>query len=454
MALDISTIITTSKKDDKSFGILKNVMASIPLESFQPPARVLKDFETVSLGRDVTPQDQYSSGRCWIFAAMNILRRRIILTKTDLPPSFNLSHSFIYFYSLLEKCNKVLELSYVLIKKRKIPIDSYKFYDIAGTHIRDGGSFDMFIALLEKYGIVPLEIYPDTFQSRHSHRLLDLLSLLVKQAVILISKDEDFDTVKKMTLQKVFDVLSIFLGVPPKSFTYDWPSTNGFKKFVRGGESATTMKDSNNNKISPLSFYKKYISKHMNKNSMITISNDPRRKSFQWLAPYNSCEVIPSQKVNINNIDNHVFELSYNITNLDDIKRAIIRSLKNKKAVLISGDVDRFFNQHNNLMAYEASSIPRLFDIDIWNMDKADTLEAHITRNNHIMTIIGYDKKNNIWEIENSWGNSSPITMSGEWFDRFSIQYIIEKKFLDKEIQSKIKESHIPTKPNVDLWFN
>ena len=442
MALDIRKIQheDSKKNDDKAFGILKNVMASNHLDSFLPTTKVIKDFKTVSLGRDsITSQNQYSSGRCWIFTGINLLRRSMILANSKLPPSFNLSHSFIYFYALLEQCNKVLEMSNVLIKDRKVPIDSLKFRYIAGTGLHDGGSYDTFVALIKKYGIVPLDIYPDTFQSRHTSTLLSLLSTVVKQGVVLMSENEDFKKVKDSIMIKIHHILSIFLGSPPSSFEYGWPTKNGSKKFAGGALDSFT----------PESFYKKQVVMHMK--TLIAVTNDPRKKAYHWIALYNSCEVIP-KGIDIKKLDNYVFELVYNLDNVSDIKVAILRSLKAKKAVQVSCDVDNFFNKDSNLMAYEASSIPRIFDVDVWNMKKINTLETNIINNSHIVTVIGYDKSNDIWEVENSWGDSKPITLSGSWFDRFVLYVYLEKKFLNKEIQTKIKETPLPTKPNYDVW--
>ena len=75
---------------------------------------------SIKLSKKLIATEQKQSGRCWIFAAINILRYAMI-KKYSLPNSFELSQNYIYFYDRLERTNYVLNR---LIETRDKPYNS------------------------------------------------------------------------------------------------------------------------------------------------------------------------------------------------------------------------------------------------------------------------------------------------------------------------------------------
>ena len=438
-----------SSSDNAS--LLKNVMSRHDIDELMPEVPVTREFKTVTLKRSVvTAQDQAESGRCWIFSAINVLRREII-RKKKLPPVFNLSHAYVYFYSLYEKCNAVLEKVYY-INNQQMSLDTFQFRFNSGISLDDGGYYITFCKLLRKYGIVPIEVFPDNFQATHSKSLKKILTIILKQTALEIykTKGKNKEILVEKAMSKVHTTLCTFLGTPPDSFNYVWPTATGsaqFENTYTGGGGGITTKT-----FSPLQFFKKNVETHLDDKNSIELKQDPRKKYNTWICPFNTEEMLPND-IDVSNLRDFIYQVSFNVKNISDIKEAILKSLHGKRAVQITCDIENFFNRRLNLMAREASTIPRLFDVDIWNMTKKELLESTLIHDNHIMTVIGYDAATDYWEVENSWGNLSPIAMSGVWFDRLLfVKCSRAKKNICKKLRSAIETISVPGKPNADKW--
>ena len=115
--------------------------------------------------------NQKKSGRCWIFAGLNILREEVA-KKYDIE-DFELSQNYIAFYDKLEKCNYFLN-SVIELSGRDIDDRLLSFILMRG--IEDGGQWDMFVNVVKKYGVVPKNTYPETFQSENTKEIDNILN--------------------------------------------------------------------------------------------------------------------------------------------------------------------------------------------------------------------------------------------------------------------------------------
>ncbi|CAJ0917831.1 18729_t:CDS:2 [Entrophospora sp. SA101] len=122
--------------------------------------------------------NQKSSGRCWLFAATNVLR--LILMKKYKLEEFELSQSYLFFYDKFEKANYFLEN---IISLAGEDVDSRLVQYLIQDPVSDGGQWDMIINLLEKYGVVPKSVFPESFSSSSSSHL----NLLFTERQILVS---------------------------------------------------------------------------------------------------------------------------------------------------------------------------------------------------------------------------------------------------------------------------
>ena len=120
--------------------------------------------------------DQKSSGRCWLFTGLNVMRARII--KDYNLGEFTLSQSFVSFYDQLEKSNLFLQS---IIDYAKEPIDSRQNTWLFQHPLSDGGTFSGVQDLVMKYGIVPSEVFPESYNANNTSKMADIISLKLRQ---------------------------------------------------------------------------------------------------------------------------------------------------------------------------------------------------------------------------------------------------------------------------------
>ncbi|MCX7831257.1 MAG: hypothetical protein N2445_09425, partial [Acidobacteria bacterium] len=181
--------------------------------------KTLKDdtlFTKVIDTGKITNQEQ--SGRCWLFAGLNVVRPQII-KKYNLE-EFELSQAYIQFWDKLERANRTLEIAKAL---KNEPADSRKNALLLQKPIEDGGDWNYVIYLVSKYGLVPKNVMPDTQQASHTGQMNRLLSTVMRKGIKAIREAktaEEENNAKMETLKQVYKILVLCLGEPPK--TFDW----------------------------------------------------------------------------------------------------------------------------------------------------------------------------------------------------------------------------------------
>lgn len=442
-----ASAITNAALDDPN-ALLRNALSSRSLQSLMPNLPVNRTF-AITLGRDVKAQNQAQSGRCWIFANINSLRR-VMVKRYGWASDFTLSPAFVYFYALMEQCNTALEISHEQAG-RGVRLGSCEYLNEVWRPT-DGGDVHAFMALLQKYGACPRELYPDTQPAQHSAIIGQTLRNMLHAAAIEILDTgptsspslarAQFDALKLRVLKSVHRTLSAFLGRPPTRFRFvpRLAAAGGSKAFEAsdpvfqaGGKTMGKSKGVGNSghaeDLTPLQFFDKYVSGVMESGHRVHVCNDPRHPLNTWVAPQRSVVILapstPSHPPHLRHIDNLVGNLFWNM-GPRAMKAATLKSLSAGRPVIFACDVSKFYNPRIGFMGKDASSVPRLFpgSADAWEMASqpathARAMNADIVEANHEMTFIGMDAETDTWEVENSWGAVKPITMSGAWFDRF-----------------------------------
>lgn len=101
--------------------------------------------------------NQRRSGRCWMFASLNTLRYEL-MHKWGLD-DFEFSETYLFFWDAMEKSNAYLEN---VLSTLDEPTDSRLFQEVNYGPADDGGWWQMFAALVDKYGLVPKNAYPES----------------------------------------------------------------------------------------------------------------------------------------------------------------------------------------------------------------------------------------------------------------------------------------------------
>lgn len=379
-----------------------------------------------SIDIDTLPAtNQKSSGRCWIFAGCNILREEIA-QKYNLD-NFEVSQNYVAFYDKLEKCNYFMKK---VIELRHANKDDRTYSHILEKGIEDGGQWDMFVSIINKYGIVPKDSFEETYQSSNTKEVINLLNKYLRKFAFDIRKMEE-DEIKKLyenAIKDIYTILCNCFGIPPKTFTFE---------YVDKVKNYNIIKD-----ITPLEFLNSYI--NIDLNDYISIINSPTQDK-----PFNKTYTVK----HLGNVVEGKPVMYLNLE-MNEFKKLVIEQLKNKELVWFGSDCGKCSIKTDGVWDDLSFREQELFGVDL-NISKEAMLDMRHSAMNHAMVITGVNLDDDIptkWKIENSWGdkeaNKGYYVASDSWFDKYVYQAVINKKYLTaKQIEL------LETKPiEIEPW--
>ncbi len=360
--------------------------------------------------------NQKSSGRCWGFAGLNLLR--ISLAERYNIKDFEFSQNYFMFCDKLEKSNYFLEN---IIETVKEPYDSRLIMHLLDNPIQDGGQWDMFVNLIEKYGVLPQSVMPESFQSSQSMMMNRLLTRKLREFAWVLrklnkkgKKSTDLRKEKESMLKTIYSMLCVCLGNPPEIF--DWQVRDKNKKFVRITG------------VNSIDFYKKHTSINLRDKVCLIHAPMSNKKMNELYTVSYLGNVIGGEIIKYANV------------NIEDIKRAAIKSIKNNEAVWFGCDVGKMFHRDLGVMDMELYDYETLFSTE-FPMDKGTRLEYGDSVMTHAMLFTGVDLvkgKPTKWRVENSWGkkggNKGYYLMTDKWFNEYNYEVVIDKKYLPNRI--------------------
>ncbi|MGT2710856.1 aminopeptidase C [Streptococcus oriscaviae] len=360
--------------------------------------------------------DQKASGRCWMFAALNTFRHKLI-SEFKLE-DFELSQAHTFFWDKYEKSNWFLEQ---IIATADQELDSRKVKFLLDTPQQDGGQWDMVVALFEKYGVVPKSVYPESISSSNSRELNQYLNKLLRQdAQILrqlIENGANLPQVKAKKedlLQEIFNFLAMNLGLPPRSFDFAYRDKDN---------AYHSDKD-----LTPQVFYERYVGlKLADYVSVINAptSDKPYGKSYTVELLGN---VVGSPAVRYLNLE------------MDRLKELAIAQLKTGESVWFGSDVGQSSDRQTGVMAINTYDFQSSMDIQL-TQDKAGRLDYAESLMTHAMVLTGVDLdqagRSLKWKVENSWGDKvgqkGYFVASDKWMDEYTYQIVVRKDLLTAE---------------------
>jgi bleomycin hydrolase len=367
--------------------------------------------------------DQKSTGRCWMFAGLNLMRPTA-RQKFNLE-NFEFSQNYLFFYDKLEKSNFFLEF---IIETRKRAIDDRELQELLDQPIGDGGWWSYVVSLIEKYGVVPKELMPETENSSKSNRLNKILGNLLRQnAADLRTLSEQGKNVTQLRdqklemMKKVYLLLVIHLGMPPEEF--NWRYEDKDKKIF-------------DQVYTPISFYNQAVGFDLKK--YVTLFDHP-------VHPYNK-----HYQVNFRRNFADLSDMNFLNIEISRLKEYALKSLLSNEPVWFAADVSWQMERENGIMAEGIYDYESLLDLS-FHMSKAERIAYRASSANHAMALVGADTsggKVNKWWVENSWGSEAGDkgywSMYDSWFDRYVFTIIINEKYLPKEVLDLLK-----TKPTI-----
>jgi bleomycin hydrolase len=357
------------------------------------------DHSLSTLLDDWKVTNQERSGRCWLFAGLNLLRVGA-MKKMGLK-DFEFSQNYVMFWDKIERANYFLE---AIIETSGRDIDdrtvAYLLSEVAG----DGGQWNMFAAVIGKHGLVPKSVMPETQSSSNTGRMNSVLRNLLRQgakSVRAAAADGGAEAAraeKADILRVIFRVLSIHLGTPPDRF--DWQWTDKDRVFHRDGV------------LTPQEFAAKYV--QLPVSEYVCLVHDPRPSSpigrtftVEYLG-----NVTGAPPVIYLNVDMQL------------IKDIAARTLQAGEPVWFGCDVGKMMSTDYGIWDAALYDLPSVYDAS-FTLDKADRLIYHESAMTHAMLFTGVDVLDGVprrWRVENSWGPEKGkdgfYTMNDSWFDQ------------------------------------
>ena len=365
--------------------------------------------------------DQKSSGRCWLFTGLNVLRAKMI-DKYNLG-EMEFSQNYCSFYDLLEKSNLFLQ---AIIDTRALPLDDRKVDWLLHNPIGDGGQFTGVSNIITKYGVVPKGVMPETYQSNHTRYMRTILSQKLREYALALRSAKSEKVASNMKVEQLTEIYRILvecLGVPPTEF--EWTMRD------RSGRVVSTER------YTPKSFYDKFIGEDLEGN-YIMVMNDPSRE-------YGKIYEIE--------YDRHVYDgenwLYINLP-IERIKEMAIASIKDNTAMYFSCDVGKFLNRDKGTLDLANFDYASLFRTS-FPMNKRERIQTYASGSSHAMTLIAVDLDNEgnprKWMVENSWGAKSGykgnLIMTDEWFNEYMFRLVVERKYVPEDILKMLNQKPI-----------
>jgi bleomycin hydrolase len=367
--------------------------------------------------------NQEKSGRCWLFAGLNLLRVGV-MRETGLK-DFEFSQNYAMFWDKLERANYFLE---AMIETAQRDLDDRTVAFLLDTVAGDGGQWNMFAALVAKHGLVPKGYMPETQSSSNTARMNSILRYQLRQGAravrgAMADGAEAARAVKASVLEVVYRILCIHLGTPPERF--DWQWTDKDRKFHRDGV------------LSPQEFAARYV--ELPVSDYVCLVNDPRPSSpigrtftVEYLG-----NVVGGPPVTYLNVDIQV------------IKDIAAATIEGGEPVWFGCDVGKMMSSDYAFWDAELYDLPSVYNA-AFGLDKAARLAYHETAMTHAMLFTGVDVLDGAtrrWRVENSWGadrgKDGFYTMNDSWFGEYVFEIAARKSSLPADLQRALEAEPI-----------
>ena len=380
--------------------------------------------------------DQKSSGRCWLFSGMNVLRSNFArMHKDTLHVEF--SHVYLSFHDQLEKSNLMLQ---GVIDNAKKPMNDPIVQFFFKNPINDGGTFCGVADLVDKYGLVPMEAMPESYSAENTSRMASIISSKLREYGLelrkMVANKKSVAAIKARKtemLGDIYNILVLSLGEPVKTFQYAFKAKNGNNV----GKPQT---------YTPETFRDAVLGKKLN-GSFIMAMNDPRREY------YKTYEV---------EYDRHTYDghnWKYINLPMEDIAKMAIASLKDDTKMYSSYDVGKQLDRKRGYLDLDNFDYATLFGTK-FPMNKAERISTFDSGSTHAMTLSAVDLDENgnpkKWKVENSWGPSNGhngcLIMTNDWFNEYSFRLVVDKKYVPENILKAEQTKPVMVMPDDPLF--
>ena len=407
---------------DPSATVAQNAVSNADLSTLALRRDLVQDmdFSFSTKLDDWNATNQRRSGRCWLFATLNLFRVGA-MKKMNLK-KFEFSQAHIHFWDKLERANHFLE---AILETSDRPVDDRTIHFLLSDPIGDGGQWNMATNLIRKHGLVPMSAYPESHSSSNTRSMNTVLKDILRTSASEIRKilddggsNNEARRHKEGRMKEIWRVLCIHLGTPPEKFDWQWRDKDN--EFHRKGT------------MTPLEFVDEYV--EVDWEEYICIVNDPRNEYYRTYTVDFLQNVAGGPPVVYLNVPSN------------EMKDITQRLLEDGTPVWMGCDVGKNMARKRGLWDAELYDLKGLYGIQ-FGMEKADRLRFGQTMMTHAMLFTGVDVvdgKPRRWRVENSWGSEDSgekgfYTMNDNWYDEHMFEIAAPKDYLTDEMKSGLK---------------
>lgn len=387
--------------------------------------------------------NQASSGRCWLFASTNVFR--IAIAKKYKLSEFQLSQSYLFYWDKIEKANYFLES---ILDTKSEDIDSRIVQALMASPVGDGGQWDMVANLVQKYGLVPQSLYPDSYNATNSSTMDRLITTKLREDAVRLrsiaassaSPEVIHATIaseKEKMLREIHLILTLMLGPPPppdQAFTWEYYDRDGNLCTLRTRPTAFAKELSDSRTVRAMS--------GTDVHQLFSLVNDPRNPYNRLLSVKRLGNVWNGRPVTYVNVD------------MKTIKEACITMLKRGMPVFFGSDVGKYSDSTKGIMDTALFEYELGFNIKL-GMSKAERLQTGESQMTHAMVLTAVHVINGKpvrWRVENSWsdrvGDKGYFVMSDAWMDEFVYQAVVDPSVVSSTVKKVLEQ-----KPKMlELW--
>ena len=357
---------------------------------------------------------QMKSGRCWLFATLNLFRVGA-MKKMNLK-NFEFSQAHTHFWDKFERSNHLLE---AIIDTAGRPVNDRTIHFLLSDPIGDGGQWNMAMNLIRKHGLVPMSAYPESNSSSATRWMNAELRNMLRSSACEIraiidggGSVEEARAHKEKRMADIWNMLCIHLGTPPKTFNWQWRDKDG--EFHRKG------------RMTPQQFAAEYVD--IDWEDYVCIVNDPRNEYYRTYTVDFLQNVAGGPPVVYLNVPSK------------EMKAITQKLLEDGMPVWMGCDVGKEMDRKRGLWDAELFDVEGLYGVE-YGMDKADRLRHNQTMMTHAMLFTGVDVVNGRprrWRVENSWGDKTGqkgyYTMNDSWYDEYMFEIAAPTSYLSEKM--------------------
>jgi len=370
--------------------------------------------------------DQQDSWRCWIYGGLNLIKHNIAQNLNVNVMDLELSNNHIAFFDKLEKSNNTYEN---IINIENIDFDYLHKESILKYCVSEGGYWEWFVSIVNKYGILPYAYNPNAVESTNYEKVEYLYTEKVKKDIIklldLKKNRTDINLLRKEKnkfLQENYILLCKILGEPVTEFNYEYKDKNGEYKRIE--------------KLTPIEFKNKFLDLELE--NFVQIGNIPM---------YNKEYYKVYKKKYLGNIYQESYVKYINLP-IGDLKELTIKQLKDGIPVYMGAHILKCRDEKSGILD------SRLYNyedtLNFKTLSKEEALNLYDISMHHIMIFTGVNLINNKpqkWKIEDSYGDKEKVNgyyiMNDNFFDEFVLSVVIDKKYLTQKQLGLLKQEPI-----------